>query len=341
MDNKSTPTLQYIHDSEPGYTRIRKGKGFAYYLNGSLIQEKKVIDRLKKLVIPPAWRNVWVCTKEEGHLQVTGLDDKGRKQYLYHPEWTRLQQENKFSRMIEFGKSLPLIRKKIQKDSRKRKLTKEKVVALALEIMEETLIRAGNVYYRDQNDSYGLTTLTNKHVNIVGTNILFKFRGKKGVLHEINIHDKKLAKQLQNVKEIPGQHLLQFIDEKGTTCSIDSGDLNHYIQECSKQDFTSKDFRTWYGTVWAFRKLCEMEPFKTKTEYKRNITEMYDYVASKLGNTRSVCKKYYVSDSLIKAYENEIAFPYFKKALRKGGKATPMQKAERQVLKLLEFMSHK
>src|SRR5690606_33549096 len=303
--NKCASSLQYIPDSEPGYTRVRKGRGFAYYHNGCLIQEKKIIDRLKTLVIPPAWKKVWVCPKEEGHLQVTGLDDKGRKQYLYHPEWTRLQQENKFSRIIEFGKTLPLIRKRIQKDSRKIKLTKEKVIALALEVMEETLIRAGNKYYRDQNDSYGLTTLTNKHVKITGKDILFKFRGKKGVLHEIKIHDRRLAKQLRTVKEIPGQHLFQFIDKNGENCSIDSGDLNRYIQECSNREFTSKDFRTWYGTVWAFRKLCEMEPFKNKTECKRNIVEMYDFVASKLGNTRSVCRKYYVSDSLVTAYENE------------------------------------
>lgn len=337
--NKCASSLQYIPDSEPGYTRVRKGRGFAYYHNGCLIQEKKIIDRLKTLVIPPAWKKVWVCPKEEGHLQVTGLDDKGRKQYLYHPEWTRLQQENKFSRIIEFGKTLPLIRKRIQKDSRKIKLTKEKVIALALEVMEETLIRAGNKYYRDQNDSYGLTTLTNKHVKITGKDILFKFRGKKGVLHEIKIHDRRLAKQLRTVKEIPGQHLFQFIDKNGENCSIDSGDLNRYIQECSNREFTSKDFRTWYGTVWAFRKLCEMEPFKNKTECKRNIVEMYDFVASKLGNTRSVCRKYYVSDSLVTAYENEVAYPYFKRALRKSGKGTDMQKAEKQVLKLLEDIS--
>lgn len=334
---KCLSKLQYISDSEPGYRRIRKGRGFAYYFGDSLIQEKDVLTRFKSLVIPPAWKDVWICTKDSGHLQVTGLDIKGRKQYLYHPEWTRLQQENKFSKIIEFAKALPRIRKKIQKDSRKRKLTKDKVIAIALEVMEETLIRAGNTYYRDQNNSYGLTTLTHEHINITGAKIAFKFIGKKGVLHEINIHDKRLAKQLQDVKEIPGQQLFQFVDEEGETCSIDSGDLNRYIQECSNRDFTSKDFRTWYGTVWAFRKLCEMNPFKNKTECKQNIIEMYDFVASKLGNTRSVCKKYYVSESLIKAYENNLALQYFKNALRKGGKATPMQKAEKQVLKLLEF----
>ncbi len=341
MDSKHISTLQYIPDSEPGYTRVRRGRGFAYYFKDSLIQDKKVIDRFKKLVIPPAWKKVWICPKENGHLQVTGIDHKERKQYLYHPEWTRLQQESKFSKIIDFGKSLPLIRKKIQKDSRKRKLTKDKVIALALEVMEETLMRAGNTYYQNQNDSYGLTTLTNKHVNIRGADILFKFRGKKGVMHEINLHDKKLARQLEDVKEIPGQHLFQYIDENGESCSIDSGDLNQYIQECTKHDFTSKDFRTWHGTVWAFRKLCELEPFKTKTECKRNCKEMYRFVASKLGNTPLVCKKYYVADALIKAYENELAFPFFKKALRKSEKTSLLSMAERQVLHLLEFAPNK
>ncbi len=337
MDKKYIDTLQYIPDSEPGYTRVRRGKGFAYYFNDSLIQDKKVIDRFKRLVIPPAWKKVWICLEENGHLQVTGLDDKERKQYLYHPEWTRLQQVSKFAKILDFGKSLPLIRKKIQKDSRKRKLTKDKVIALALEVMEETLIRTGNTYYRNQNDSYGLTTLTNKHVNIKGANILFKFRGKKGVMHEINVHDKKLARQLEDVKEIPGQQLFQYIDENGISCSIDSGDLNQYIQECTNQNFTSKDYRTWYGTVWAFKKLSEMEPYKTKKECKRNCKEMYRFVASKLGNTPSVCKKYYIADTLVKAYENKMAFPFFKKAMRKSGKATVLQKAEKQVLELLEF----
>lgn len=329
--------LHYISDSETGYLRLRKGKGFAYYFKDCLVKEKKKIDQFKALVIPPAWKDVWICKNKNGHLQATGIDERGRKQYIYHPEWTRLQQENKFSRIIDFGKALPLIRKKIQQDRRKRNFTKNKVIALALEVMEETLIRAGNKYYRDQNDSYGLTTLTNKHVKVKGSEVIFKFKGKKGILHEINFSDSKLSKQLKNVKEIPGQHLFQYVNDDEEICSIDSGDLNRYIQECTKQDFTSKDFRTWHGTVWCFRKLCEMDPYKTQEECKSNIIESYDFVAAKLGNTRSVCRKYYVADILIKAYEDQSAFPYFKKAMRKGGKASDLQKAEKQVLKLLEF----
>lgn len=328
--------LQYIPDSTPGYNRVRKGRGFAYYFENTLVEDKEEIKRFKSLVIPPAWKNVWICACADGHLQATGYDDKGRKQYLYHPEWNRLQQENKFSKILSFGKALPKIRKKIQEDKMKRKLSKDKVIAIALEVMEETLIRAGNTYYRDQNNSYGLTTLHNKHVKIIGTDIHFKFKGKKGVLHEIDIHNKNLAKQLQDVKEIPGQHLFQYINENGESCNIDSGDLNRYIQACSKGDFSSKDFRTWYGTVWAFRKLSEMEPFTNKTTRDNNIKEMYEFVASKLGNTASVCKNYYVAQALIEAYENEEAYPYFKKALRKGGKKSPLQKAEQQVLNLLE-----
>lgn len=332
--------LKYVQDSENGYKRVRKGRGFAYYFNDSIIDEEKLINRFKTLVIPPAWKNVWICKNKNGHLQATGIDDRGRKQYIYHPEWTKLQQENKFSRIIDFGKALPLIRKKIQQDRRKRKFTKNKVIALALETMEETLIRAGNKYYRDQNGSYGLTTLTNKHVKVKGSEVIFKFKGKKGVLHEISIRDPKLSKQLKDVKEIPGQHLFQYVDDDGEVHSIDSGDLNQYIQECTKQDFTSKDFRTWYGTVWCFRYLCGIEPFKTKGECKSNINDTYDFVASKLGNTRSVCRKYYVATALIKAYEDESAFAYFKKAMRKSSKASDLQKAEKQVLKLLEYAAN-
>lgn len=332
--------LHYFPDSQMGYTRVRKGKGFAYYFNHTLIQNRKQIDRFKALAIPPAWKDVWICPEEMGHLQATGTDVKGRKQYIYHPEWTRIQQENKFSRIIDFGKAIPLIRKRIKQDIRKRKFTKNKVIALALEIMEETLIRVGNKYYRDQYDSYGLTTLKHKHVKVSNIGVSLKFKGKKGIIHEINIKNPKLSRLLKNVKEIPGQHLFQFIDENGKASSIDSGDLNHYIRECTNQDFTSKDFRTWYGTVWSFRKLCEMEPFKSKQECRTNINNMFDFVASKLGNTRSICKKYYVADSLIRAYENKTAFPFFKKALRKSGKSSDLQKAERQVLKLLEYATN-
>lgn len=329
------PKIRYVSDSDPGYERIRKGKGFAYYANGSLVKDQVILDRFKALVIPPAWRNVWICTKENGHLQVTGTDDRGRKQYLYHPEWTRLQQENKFNKIIDFGKALPSIRKKIKKDSQKRKLTKDKVLALVLQVMEETLIRTGNAHYRDENKSYGLTTLTNKHIRIDGAEICFQFRGKKGVQQNIKVQDRRLAKRLQDVKEIPGQHLFQYIDDQNEVCPIDSADVNQYIQACSQEDFSSKDFRTWFGTVWAFIKLAELPPFQNQTELRRNLIEMYDFVAVKLGNTRTVCKKYYVSHSLITAYEKGLTQPYFKTLSSKRTGST-IENAEKQLLKLLK-----
>jgi DNA topoisomerase-1 len=335
---KTQPSkLKYIPDTMEGYTRQPKGKGFAYFFNGSLVKKTDLIMRFNSLVIPPAWKSVWISPAENGHLQATGIDIKGRKQYIYHPEWQQMQHENKFARIAEFGKALPCIRKNIRKDIRKRRYTKEKIVAIALQLMEETLIRAGNSYYRDQNNSYGLTTLKNKHVQIQGSAIFFNFRGKKGVLHKIKVSDRSLAKQLKNVKEIPGQSLFQYVDKDGSISVLDSGDLNKYIQQCTKQDFTSKDFRTWYGTVWAFRKLCELGSFENQTQFKRNILEMYDFVASKLGNTRSVCKKYYVSDRLIKAYEEQTIVPFIKKALRKGGSLSEMEKAEKQLLQLLNI----
>ena len=335
QENNLPPGLRYIPDQIEGYTRVAKGKGFAYYYKGERITDPSVLERLHSLIIPPAWQDVWICPKPNGHLQVTGKDVKGRKQYIYHPEWQKLRHENKFARIVEFGKALPCIRKRIQKDLRRKTMNREKVTAIALLLMEETLIRAGNGYYRDQNQSYGLTTLTNRHVKIDGSQIFFQFRGKKGVLHKIKVSNRSLAKRLKDVKEIPGQSLFQYLDEKGQVSELDSGDLNSYIQQCTRQEFTSKDFRTWYGTVWAFRKLCELQPFENVTQCRRNIIEMYDYVASKLGNTRTVCKKYYVSDSLVDAYERGLAVPYFKKAVRKGGKMTDMEKAERQLLQLL------
>ena len=329
-------TLRYVSGSEAGYTRMIKGKGYAYYYDGVLVKDEKLIKRFNSLIIPPAWKNVWICSKANGHLQATGIDIKGRKQYIYHPEWQKLRHQNKFARILEFGKALPCIRKRIKQDIRKRKYSKQKVVAIALELMEQTLIRAGNSFYRDQNNSFGLTTLTNKHVSIKGSEIFFNFRGKKGVLHKIKVSDRSLAKRLKDVKEIRGQSLFQYLDEHGNSRVLDSGDLNEYIQECTNQDFTSKDFRTWSGTVWAFRKLCELEAFENKTQCKNNLIEMYDFVASKLGNTRSVCKKYYVSDTLVRAYENQLTLPYFKRALRNGGKLSEIEKAEKQLLNLLK-----
>jgi len=328
--------LRYIPDTIPGYTRVRKGKGFAYYFKQSLINDKEVIMHFKSLAIPPAWKNVWISPHKDGHLQATGTDDRGRKQYLYHPSWVTMQEENKFFRLIAFGKALPCIRKHIRQDLRKKKNTKEKVVALALDLMEETLIRAGNDVYREQNNSYGLTTLTNKHVRINGDELFFRFRGKKGILHKIKLSDRYLAKQLSQVKEIPGQQLFQYVDERGNSCKLDSGDLNEYIQRCTQQDFTSKDFRTWSGTVWAFRKLGSLPPFDSEAQCKKNVLEMFDFVASKLGNTRSVCKKYYVADTLVSAYESKQALPYFKRAKYKSGKMTEAVKSEKQLLCLLQ-----
>lgn len=333
--NKLSSTLRYIPDTIEGYTRKSNRKTPTYYLKESPVKDQNLINRFNSLVIPPAWGNVWICPAENGHLQATGIDVKGRKQYIYHSEWQQMQHENKFVRIVEFGKALPCIRKNIRKDIRKRKYTKEKIVAIALQLMEETLIRAGNSYYREQNNSYGLTTLKNKHVQIHGSAIFFNFRGKKGVLHKIKVSDRSLAKQLKSVKEIRGQSLFQYLGKDGSICVLDSGDLNEYIQYCTKQDFTSKDFRTWHGTVWAFRKLSELGTFENQTQYKKNIIEMYDFVASKLGNTRSVCKKYYVADKLIKAYEDQTIVPFLKKALHKRGKLSDTEKAEKQLLQLL------
>ncbi len=311
-------TLKYSTDYNKGYHRIRKGKGYQYLdEKDKPVKQQADLDRIQKLVIPPAWQEVWISPFENGHLQVTGIDEKGRKQYIYHPDWTKLRQESKFDRMLEFGKVLPKIRRQLKKDLRRRKLVKEKVVAIALNIMEDTLIRAGNMHYRKTYQSYGLTTLTDRQVKIKGQRIFFKFKGKKGVLHEIKLSDRQIARQLRDVMEIPGHELFQYYNSKGEIAMLDSGDLNTYIRETSGENFTSKDYRTWAGTALAFRFLSEVEAFDTKKACQKNIVACLDHVAKKLGNTRTVCRQYYVHSGLIEAYENGEIQPYLKKLLQK------------------------
>lgn len=329
--------LRYTPDKGSGFTRVKRGKGFQFLdKRGKKVADQAHIERLQQLIIPPAWKNVWICPYINGHLQVTGIDERGRKQYIYHSEWNRLRQENKFAKILEFGKALPSIRKTLQRDLRKRTLTKQKVAAIALSIMEDTLIRAGNAHYRDKYKSYGLTTLTNRHVKIEGQRIFFKFNGKKSVKHEIQLSDRQLAKQLKQVMDIPGQELFQYYNKKNEVCTLDSGDLNDYLKCCTRQEFTSKDYRTWSGTVLAFRFLSTLEAYSTKKVCKKNILSCLDHVAKKLGNTRTVCRQYYVDAGLLSGYEEGSLQPYLRKALKENQKKNPLELAEFYLLKYLK-----
>lgn len=304
MLNAGMQQLRYGNDGKGGYTRIKKGRGYCYLdAEKKTITDKEVVSRIKGLVIPPAWKNVWINPDEKGHLQATGYDDRGRKQYLYHPVWNEMREKHKIDRIIAFGKALPSLRQAIVTDRRQRNLGKERVSAIALSVMEDTLMRAGNDRYRRENNSYGLTTLRSRHVNIEGQVVTFNFRGKKGIKHRIKLSDRSLAKRLRQVMEIPGQEIFQYYNDDHEICSLDSGHLNEYIQKHTGQHFTSKDFRTWYATLWAFKYLIELDQEACKAKsYKKDLNACLDFVASKLGNTRAVCRASYVCSDLIDAY---------------------------------------
>jgi len=325
--------LVHVHDSQDGIRRMRKGKGFFYVFGGKKVNDKSILQRIKALVIPPAWENVWICPLPNGHLQATGSDQKNRKQYKYHPLWNSLRNHTKYYRLLDFGKSLPAIRQQLNKDLALPGLPVEKVLALVVTLMEKTSIRIGNSFYEKLYGSFGLTTLKDKHVVINGTELQFMFKGKKGVEHNISIKSKKLAKLVQQCRDIPGKELFQFYDESGSRKPIDSGMVNDYIKKISGADFTAKDFRTWSGSLFALLSFKECLQFETETECKKNVVEVIDNVAKQLGNTRAVCKKYYVHPVLISLYE--------KKALQKfltptSGDDPQLNSDEQVMMKILE-----
>ncbi|WP_211324855.1 DNA topoisomerase IB [Chitinophaga skermanii] len=316
--------LRYVKPGTPGYKRIRKGKDFVYLdTNNKPIKDEAILLRIKRLVLPPAWEEVWISAHENGHLQATGIDTKGRKQYRYHDNWAAARNETKYFRLLQFGQFLPRIRGRIKQDLALTSLQKNKVIAIALSVMEETFIRVGNQVYEKLYGSHGLTTLRNKHVQITGGKAFFQFKGKKGVEHKIELRDATLAKLLKKVKDIPGQTLFQYYDENGEHKGLDSGELNDYIKDCcADQEFTCKDFRTWAGSVNAFNLLADTEPFENITACKKNIVTVIDEVAKKLGNTRAVCKKYYIHPLLFDTYEAGTLAPWLKKLKAQRNKAT-------------------
>jgi DNA topoisomerase-1 len=306
--------LKYVRAGVPGYSRQRGKNGFTYYdQNGKVIDDLEVLDRILKLVLPPAWEDVWICPWPNGHLQATGIDSKGRKQYRYHAAWSKSRNEDKFHKLYAFGTHLPRIRKRIQTDLKHKDLDKPKVIAIALRTMEKTLIRVGNAAYEKLYGSYGLTTLRNKHVRINGGSALFHFKGKKGVMHQVELKETSLVKMLQKVMHIPGQELFQYQDKEGNHFPLDSGEVNEYLREAAGDEFTCKDFRTWAGSVHALHLLSQLEPFQSKTECKRHIADMSAGVASRLGNTATVCRKYYIDPRILTAYESGALEPYLQR----------------------------
>lgn len=310
-------SLNYLSDSVPGISRTFTKDGFIFSdKNGNTIVDEKILGRIKKLAIPPAWTSVWIAPKSNSHLQATGIDQAGRKQYKYHNDWTSYRNETKYFRLLEFGRKLPEFRKNIQKDLRRKQLDERKVLAISVNMMQKTLIRIGNESYKQLYGSYGLTTLRDKHVKINGSSLKLSFKGKKGVYHEINVSDKILARLVKKCKDIPGQELFQYYTPDGDRKSIDSGKVNNYIREISCCDFTAKDFRTWAGTMHTMKHLAEFEYPANLTLRKKIIVEAIDQVAAKLGNTRAICKKSYVFPALLEEYENGSLQPYLLKLSR-------------------------
>lgn len=330
--------LVYVTDKEPGIERKKSGDKFEYYYKEEKIKDDEELLRIKHLVIPPAWTKVWICKKENGHLQATGLDVKNRKQYRYHAHWNSLRNHTKYYRLVEFGTVLPAVRLQLEKDLGANELSLKKVLAAVVSLMERTNIRVGNSFYEKTYGSFGLTTLKDKHVKFNGHAVSFSFTGKKGVSHNITLKNKKLAAIIKKCRDVPGKELFQFYDEEGNPHSIDSGLVNNYIREISKADFTAKDFRTWAGTVQAFLALKSIGCCDTQTETKRKIVEALDIVSEHLGNTRTVCKKYYVHPLILSLYESKKLEKYIEELdkIEKNDNKSDLSPEEKIVMKILQ-----
>ena len=303
--------LRYAINTNTGYFRQRKNETFVFLdQNKKVVRDKQIIERINKLVIPPAWELVWISPYENGHLQATGIDGKGRKQYRYHTQWNKIRNQSKFYKLHSFGNVLPAIRKQVDKDLNRNGLPYEKVVALVIKLIELTNIRIGNDAYKKLYGSFGITTLQDKHVSFENSKIYFDFIGKKGITHKMSLESRKLANLVKKCKDIPGQDLFQYYDDNGSRHTIGSADVNNYIKEIAQEDFTAKDYRAWAGTVNALAAFQNLSAAENQTDCKRKIIEVLDEVASKLGNTRTVCKKYYVHPTVIAAFEKGSVWKY-------------------------------
>jgi DNA topoisomerase I len=295
--------LRYVSDASPGYSRKRAGKSFSYYdKDGKRITNAEVLRRIKSIGVPPAYESVWICPSPNGHIQATGLDARGRKQYRYHAKWRELRDQNKYEHIMEFAAALPGLRRRVVTDLKRDGLPREKVLATIVSLLEKTLIRVGNNEYAEQNKSYGLTTMRRKHVDIKGSTLRFDFTGKSGKQWKLQVQDKRIVAIVKRCADIPGHELFKYLDGEGQAHTVDSGDVNRYIKEITRQDFSAKDFRTWAGTVFAAIALAEFKKYDSQAEAKRNILAAIDRVAKQLGNTRAICRKCYIHPAIIDAY---------------------------------------
>jgi DNA topoisomerase-1 len=295
--------LRYVTDTAPGIRRLRSGKGFRYEdANGKAVRDQDTLERIRSLAVPPAWTDVWICPSPRGHLQATGRDARGRKQYRYHKRWRAQRDEVKYGRMLAFGKALPAIRQRVEEDLSRPGLPRERVLAAVVRLLEKTRIRVGNEEYARENRSFGLTTLRDRHADIGSTRIRFRFRAKAGKVRDVEVSDARLARIVRRCQDLPGQELFQYVDDEGEPRSIASQDVNDYLREITGQDFTAKDFRTWAGTVLAAWALKEFEGVDSQAQAKRNVVRAVERVAEELGNTPAVSRSSYVHPHVINAY---------------------------------------
>jgi len=327
--------LRYVGDDRPGYTRKASGKHFEYFdTEGKPIHDEQRLLRMKRLAIPPAWTDVWICPSPNGHIQATGRDARGRKQYRYHERWREVRDENKFDRLAQFAKALPNIRRRIAQDLGLPGLPRRKVLATIVRLLERTFIRIGNEEYARENKSFGLTTLKNRHVTVNGAQVHFRFRGKSGRHHEVDVADRRVAKVIAKCQDLPGQDLFQYFDENGEVQNVTSQDVNEYLRQIAGEDFTAKDFRTWGGTVLAAIALSAQQEFETKKQAKSNIKTAMCAVAELLANTPAICRKCYVHPVIVEAYLNRTRIVGLNAATQRP-KQFDLRGAERAVLKLL------
>lgn len=333
--------LRHVSDAAPGFRRVGSGDKVSYRdLEGRRLHDRAHLARIRSLAIPPAWTEVWICPRADGHLQATGRDARGRKQYRYHPRWAQVRDATKYDRMIAFGKALPKVRARVEAALARPGLDREKVIATIVRLLELTLIRVGNEEYARQNDSYGLTTLRNHHVKVEGDQVHFGFRGKSGVRHAIDVRDARLARVVKRCRELPGYELFSYQDEDGAARSVGSADVNAWLREVAGEAFTAKDYRTWAGTVLAARALCSAGECASEAEAARAVSAAVASVAARLGNTPAVCRRCYVHPAVIDAYRSGELVPALCKRLR-GGDDVPagddaLAVDERAVLSFLE-----
>jgi DNA topoisomerase-1 len=323
------PQIHYLKDSERTVRRVKKGKGFSFLNKKGESVSKKRAERISKLAIPPAWTDVFISPDPQDYIQAIGVDAKGRKQYIYHPEWVKRNQEHKFDQMVSFGERLPTLRAVVRAHMREHALSQDRVIATVIWLLEHTFIRVGNKEYAQENGSYGLTTLREKHVEVAGNTVAFDYKGKSGVSHELDVTHPRVAKTIKACLDLPGYELFQYLDENNERRVVDSADVNSYLRAHTGADFSAKDFRTWGGSVLAGDCLYKKGNAEKPADLKSNIAEVVAVVSDHLGNTKRVCRTYYIHPALISSYEREILVPHFARVYsRKSSKELALSAEE-------------